>query len=479
MSVIAPSTKPIMYCFDFSDLRTVRGGPFPQNQENVPPIVNEYFVNDRTISSSFGQRLDPLLADWIDVALATYISDRLSSRRARGTRNTLSWSRTFRLTIPVRELKVWQRESVQTALQSVLRFLTDDVWHIEFVPKNGPARRSETDEYLLPIPVRHPVHVALFSGGLDSFAGAVNQIDALPDHSFVFVSGATNSRHKYAQREQIRVLSRRARQEVCHVVVPFGFNWHGRIRETIQESTQRTRGFVFLTLGAVTAIAAKSSQLHVYENGIGAINLPYDATQLGTANSRGVNPLTLLFMANFTEQLTGQGFRFENPYLFATKTEMCRNELVQLLAPSINLTFSCDGFPVRAHNKPQCGSCTSCLLRRLSLECSGLSGHDLGSKYIVDLSNSRAMPSTRQLEHLRAMEWQFHKFNLVLRHEDPWRALTMEFPELQTLSCEISSRNTLDAKTFEESIIRLYSRYVSEWQTFSARSALQRRALAA
>src|SRR5688500_7493181 len=99
MSVIKTNTKPLVYRFDFSDLNTVRGGPFPEDQKNVSPIVNEYFVNDCTISSSFGQRLDPLLADWIDVALATYVSDRLSSRRAKGTRNTSTWSRTFRLTI--------------------------------------------------------------------------------------------------------------------------------------------------------------------------------------------------------------------------------------------------------------------------------------------------------------------------------------------------------------------------------------------
>ena len=105
--------------------------------------------------------------------------------------------------------------------------------------------------------------------------------------------------------------------------------------------------------------------------------------------------------------------------------------------------------------------------------------HDPGSQYILDLFSSRAMPSTRQLEHLRAMEWQFHKLNSVLKDDDPWRALTMEFPELQTLGCEISSRVTLNADVIEQSIVRLYSRYVSEWQTFSARTALQRGALAA
>lgn len=472
-------TEPIVYSFDFTDPTRVRGGVFPQDETTQSPIVNEYFVNDGTISSSFGQTLPPLLADWIDVALATYVSDRLSLRRALRKRNTSTWSRTFRLTVPVRVLDVWRRDAVQTALQSVLRFLTDDAWHIEFVQRNEPGRRSETESYLLPMPLRRPVHVALLSGGLDSFAGAVTQLNVLPDHSFVFVSGATNSRHKHAQREQVRVLARQTHQEVCHVVVPFGFNWHGKVRETIQESTQRTRGFVFLTLGAVTAIAANASGLNVYENGVGAINLPYDATQLGTANSRGVHPLTLLFMGDFAEQLTGRAFRFENPYLFVTKAQMCRDSHVQLLAPSVNLTFSCDGFPVRAHNRPQCGSCTSCLLRRLSLECAGLSAYDCGSRYIIDLSNSQTTPSTCQLEHLRAMEWQFHKLHALLKDENPWRAFAVEFPELETLRCEISSRNPPNGNTFEQSILSLYSQYVSEWRTFSARSALERRALAA
>lgn len=473
------SMNPVEYCFDFTDPATVRGSTSSENQSALRPIVNEYFVNDDTISNSFGQRLDPLLADWIDVALATYIADRLSLRRDTSRlQHAFNWSRIFRLKIPVRNLKAWQREEVQNALRTLLRFLTDDDWNIEFVAKSGLARTAETKEYLFPMPLRPPVHVALFSGGLDSFAGAANQIHVLSEHSFVFVSGATNSRHKYAQREQIRVIGREARQEVCHVVIPFGFNWHGRGHETIQETTQRTRGFVFLTLGAVTALTAGASELR-YENGLGAINLPYDATQLGTANSRGVHPLTLLLMAELAEHLIGRSFKVENPYLFQTKAEMCNSELTKVLAKHFNLTFSCDGFPVRTHGKPQCGSCTSCLLRRLSLERSGLSIYDPGDQYIVDLLRSDTTASDKQLRHLRAMEWQFQRISLLLKKSDPWQAMAVQFPELQTLGCEISLRTTTNADTFQQSIVRLYSRYISEWQTFSARNSLQRRARAA
>jgi len=77
------------------------------------------------------------------------------------------------------------------------------------------------------------------------------------------------------------------------------------------------------------------------------------------------------------------------------------------------------------------------------------------------------------------MEWQFQRISLLLKKSDPWQAMAVQFPELQTLGCEISLRTTTNADTFQQSIVRLYSRYISEWQTFSARNSLQRRARAA
>ena len=96
----------------------------------------------------------------------------------------------------------------------------------------------------------------------------------LPDYSYVFVSGVTNARQQAGQRRQVNILTEASRREVRHVTVPYGLRWAGlEVREK-EEPSQRTRGFLFLTLGATVAITAGAKDLFVYENGIGAINLP-------------------------------------------------------------------------------------------------------------------------------------------------------------------------------------------------------------
>ncbi|HWP43727.1 MAG TPA: hypothetical protein VNO14_10860, partial [Blastocatellia bacterium] len=301
----------------------------------------------------------------------------------------------------------------------------------------------------------------------------------LSDHSLVFVSGATNSRQRSAQNEQVRALRRLSRQEMCHVTIPFGVSRRGRSRGQGEEMSQRTRGFLFLTLGAVTALTAGASELYIHENGVGAINLPYNATQLGTSNSRGVHPLSLLRMGELAEALTGRPFLFHNPFLYETKGHMCRHPAVRRLAVYIRTTFSCDGFPVQARGKPQCGSCTSCLLRRVSLEAAGLSAYDPSSQYVFDLSNPAVKASEKQLQHLNAMEWQFRKISQRLRSPDPWHSMVTEFTDLQTIASELGPRTAGGEEEVRRLLLQLYTGYAAEWDKFSARERLGKRTRAA
>ena len=117
------------------------------------------------------------------------------------------------------------------------------------------------------------------------------------------------------------------------------------IRESdTDEPTQRSRGFVFQVLGAVTALMAGAKELYVYENGVGAISLPYTAAQVGAHNTRATSPLFLAGMSEFISTVVGHQFEIRNPYLFRTKGQMCEALRGSRLRDLIRLTGSCDGF---------------------------------------------------------------------------------------------------------------------------------------
>jgi 7-cyano-7-deazaguanine synthase in queuosine biosynthesis len=455
--------------FDFTDLSTVRWAhPSEGTHQECGPHAMEYYIDDETIDRRFGHALDALLADWVDVALACYLADRLAARSpSRLAVSGKHWSRMFKITLPVRRLDQWTIR-IQDSLSRLLSYLTDDSWSFDFVQRETEIRAAESQRFLFPTEGGSPTRVALYSGGLDSFAGAAQTLYESPDYNYVFVSGVTNPRQQSAQREQLKRLRLKTSAHICHVAIPYGLHWAGSKAERKEESSQRTRGFLFLTLGAVSAIAASTRELFLYENGVGAINLPYDGTQVGSYNSRATHPSALLRMEDFVKALTGREFSIVNPFLFCTKAEMCKHVAVQELAEVLALTFSCDGFPVRAKNRAQCGSCTSCLLRRQAIELAGLSDYDQNG-YLNDLASPTFAGSDNQLHAVRAMNWQAHRIREAVSRGNPWEALVSEFIELQKVELDLCRNGKMQAAELQTKLLHLYSQYASEWGAFSAR----------
>lgn len=470
--------NPNEYEFDFAQSDNVLGTfCLAGSKGSEAKAFGKYFIGDEKIARCFGQVLDSLLADWVDVALYVYLADRLSPRRRRTSpHHHFQWSRKLRLKIPVRRPDVWRSERIHSALLRLLRFFTEDQWQIEFIQSQKEKRQSESQTFLFEASKPELLKVALYSGGLDSFAGAVQKVAEMPDYHFVLVSGVTNSRQGKLQREQINIIKDFAPDRITHVSVPYGLQ---RGIERSEENTQRSRGFLFMTIGAVTAIAAEANELQIYENGIGAINLPYDATQVGTSNTRSVHPVALLRMSQFITELTGIAFSINDPFVFKTKAEMCSHSEVQRLGQYVNSTFSCDSFPIRKRAQSQCGICTSCLLRRQSLELAGLSMFDAPAGYLSDLLSTNSSFGSKQIRWLSVMEWQAQKITTCLASEDSWQLLVQDFPSLMEIVSEVCLATGASPQEIKSSLLRLYSRYVKQWNDFSARRLINCQTIAA
>ena len=173
----------------------------------------------------------------------------------------------------VRESQCWSDPAIHDQLAGLLRSLTDDEWVIEFVPRVAPKRPAECVQFLFQSAPGGDV-VALFSGGLDSLAGMA--ADVREGATPLALSVESNSRVAKSQREVLNSFNRSLGTSIVRVPIEL----HLKSAPAIEKS-QRARGFGFLGLAAASAALAGQDTVHVYENGIGAINLAYTSAQTG------------------------------------------------------------------------------------------------------------------------------------------------------------------------------------------------------
>jgi hypothetical protein len=386
--------------------------------------------------------------------MSAYEADRLTLRGTPPSNSSPSqrpWVRRLRIEVGVRDVPFWMSSTVRDTVVDLLQWLTGDSWHVTFKPISGPGFEGEGQQFLFSTPPERPARVALFSGGLDSLAGAVNEMVSRPSDYFVLAAVSTNNRMIGAQRNVIAKLRQRS-DRVQAVLVPLGLRHAPRH----QEISQRSRGLVFLTVGYCTAVGADHDELQVYENGIGALNLSLTPAQIGTHNTRSVHPRTLDLASALFSLVGDRDFKVNNPSLLSTK-----GQLVGAMAePFLDLildTFSCDTAYASRIGSVRCGRCTSCLLRRQSLWSAGLQNIDLTESYKYDGFGDAL--DDEAIGTLSVMLFQVTSFQHCLDAADPWEALLLTFPALAAMP----ARNRSD-KTLSQGIVKLLMDYVDEWR---------------
>ena len=427
-----------------------------------------YWLDGQRISQAFCQALPIDLADLLDVGMAVYAADR---RSARDFKNAASGQRSIHIQVGVRNTQLWADTELIDKLEVLLHWMSGDNWRFEFVERQAVPSPAEADSFLFELPPEPPTKVSLFSGGLDSLAGSVRSLEEGLGRSHVLVSGYTKGNLLHQQQLQVNHIrsvlnhgaSYAASTQIRHVAVPFGIRKPVGHRE---EKSQRTRALVFILLGVATAVQAGTDTLWIYENGVGALNLPLNETQLGVDNYKGVHPRTLALAEDFLKLALRQEVKIVNPFLFSTKAQMCKFLNDSEYVDCIQHTVSCDGFPQRIPNEPsQCGHCTSCVLRRQSLLASELHHYDGGYRYDV-LQSPTTLDSSR-LYGLEAMRNQAQVLESCLASADPWHSLCSKFPELARTEMELEMLGDPGGKgAIRNRIIRLFRTYAWEWGWF-------------
>lgn len=413
-------------------------------------------IDDAAIAEWPGRPLDSAVADLIELGAAVQLVDRME-RRPPARCGGDSWARRLRLVVGVRNLDLWRADSVSRQLHEMLAWLTDDDWVIDFVARAGSVRPAESYRFLFENPVEGAV-VSLYSGGLDSYAGLALELseDTVP----VLVSVVPNTRQGASQSHTLGLLQKQFGIAVPRVAV----KCHLRGMQS-RESSNRSRGFGFLAVAASVAAMSDIKTVHVYENGIGAINLPYSWSQGGAQSTRSMHPKTLCLAGALFSSVLDHPIKLVNTNQYRTKGELCRRMPFKLHS-AVSQVMSCDtAFVHRASKVPNCGSCTSCLLRRQALWSADLGRLDRQTQYRRDVVD--ATTTDREVPRdLKMMLSQAARIERALSDDKPMQRLLMEFPEMIDARDALASLDP-DA-VVEEQIVGMLEGYVQEWHSFPA-----------
>jgi hypothetical protein len=398
------------------------------------------------------RRVPEEIADLIDLAVSIYVADRLSIRKTQR-------SRRIQVVVPVRHPEILGSSQVSDLLSKILYWFTGDHWSFGFTRRASSGRTAEL-QTTMPIAdaLSEPSEVALWSGGLDSLAGLFNRLSAEPSDCYVLLGTGSNTILHSTQRQVAVCLRGKFPERIRLIQIPIRLDESTALRK---EPSQRSRGFVFMLLGAACAYLAGKMTLHLYENGIGAINLPFRASEVGLDHTRSVHPLSLFYMSNLLTELLGARFSFQNPFLFCTKAMMCQ-ELVGTGCVDLAFdTISCD----RLHREEpmQCGYCSSCLLRRQALAVHGVEDR---TPYIATtrLTDSQSLLLPKSV-YLLAMLRQVEDLRVILSTRLPWQSFVHKYPRLADVVDQTAPYTGMAPEVMRERLISLYQAYVYEWDS--------------
>jgi 7-cyano-7-deazaguanine synthase in queuosine biosynthesis len=313
--------------------------------------------NFRKVYSDF----TTLEEDMLTVASAIFACD-LAFRR--GEREEITRSISFE--IPVVNYHAF--ENSKDALELLLWTLSHDNWSIKFIRADGQPEAKRTWP-------KDKGATILFSGGVDSFAGALELLVVRGRDGVQLASHVTgNPVTRQSQDNLISYLEARFKGTLHRITVRSGGRKKGEYvfpGDSEREETQRTRSFMYLSVAALAARRSGHNELVlIAENGQMAIHLPLSVARVGAFSTHTAHPEVVARAASFFSRILDSELRVSNPYLYKTKAEVVAT-ISAADRTALGQSVSCwRGARVPSFN--HCGDCVPCLVRRIAFESNSI-----------------------------------------------------------------------------------------------------------
>ncbi len=224
----------------------------------------------------------------------------------------------------------------------------------------------------------------MFSGGLDSYAGALEEIIDRK-HRVALISHSSATKIGPIQHGlQKQMAERLGAKMLKHI--PMRVQLRGG---TNAEGTHRARSFLFASLGMVAAVAYGKGRISFYENSVVSLNLPPVGNVLGTRATRTTHPLTLQRFQSLFSRIFDAHLGVDNPFFWRTKTDVVQTIERLGMADQIAFTRSCADVHNQTRQHAHCGRCSQCIDRRFAILAANLESFDPVEAYRTDLMTGR------------------------------------------------------------------------------------------
>ena len=243
------------------------------NQYGPNPNIRQEITN---ITHRIVEDLVPKARDLLDIATYLYAADGAVTRGTDKDVFAEKWKRHFTFALPVREPSFWNSLEIIQQLKELLSFLTGDSFHFVFT-----ERKVVSEQSLISFPSNSPFpcadSVCLFSGGIDSLAGAIHLCRSEGKHP-ILVGHRSSPKLSARQRHLVELLNKR--MQVWEF--PLLSMWVSHRGVRAKEYTQRSRSFLYLSIAAAVANQLSIGEIAMCENGVLAFNIPKSGQNVST-----------------------------------------------------------------------------------------------------------------------------------------------------------------------------------------------------
>ncbi len=316
--------------------------------------------------------------DLLEIAGYIFAADRKSFRGNNDAVEYHRWgARSFHFHFKVRDYDFWNEPEVKKLLSDALCFMTGDRnYKFTFyqAEKDFPENLFADENFELnPEP---NLSFVLFSGGLDSLAGALERIEN-SNEKVCLVShqsgqpGVTSTQNNLFEKLK-NIYPNRFSHYKFHCCLSH--------MKSVDE-TQRTRAFLYTSIAFTLANTYGQNNIYVYENGMTTINYSKTQDMMNGRCSRTTHPKTLGLLERLFTKIAEEPFIIKHPFFFETKTDIIKKikqfDKLELLKDSVTCSRT------RKHPKQftHCGSCSQCIDRIFAVFATDAEDYDYENYY--------------------------------------------------------------------------------------------------